>query len=159
MTATDLRALLAAAGLPVFTWQFPDAAYETVSAGWMDDNWQAWLDARPAELCVMGDAGGKRVRVRPLWLADAGDCDNLALGLMAHADVGNALASIRTGKTRGGLAMGVIFYVCTQIPAGSHAINWFVDHDGGVNFFEPATGSLLNLSTTERSSAWFGLAT
>jgi hypothetical protein len=153
-----LRSTLIRAGIAATLWQLPDGTYEPVSAEWVRENWQAWLDARPAELVVWRDAGGKRVRDRPVWLADSCDCDNLALGVMAHADVGNALFAQRTRRPRGGLAFGVLFYTAELRIAGGHAINWFVDHEGNVRFFEPGFGSQVNLTPQERSSTWFGLA-
>lgn len=164
LTQAALRTALATAGLPASLWQLPDVSYETVSEAWVRDNWNAWLEARPADLVVFRDAGGKRIRSRPLWIAEASDCDNLALGVVAHGDVGNALASLHVPAVRGGLAFGVLFYVAeTARPgnfgvAGGHAINWFVTHDGAVGFFEPGVGEVTDLNTTERSTAWFGLA-
>jgi hypothetical protein len=160
-TALDLlvvRQLLIKTGLTASLWQLVDLSYETVSADWVRANWQAWLDARPSELVVWEDAAGKRIRARPLWLVDSDDCDNLALGLMAHADVGNALLAQLTHTDRGGLAFGVLFYTAEQRVVGGHAINWFIDHDQHVVFFEPGTGEIVDLNPKERSSAWFGLA-
>lgn len=159
-----LRDLLTAAGLPAYSWQFPDVSYETVSADAVLDNWNAWLESRPAALVMFRDAGGKSVRERPLWIAEVSDCDNLALGTVAHFQVGNALRARRTGEQRGGLAYGFLFY--TAGPArpenfgvlGGHSINWFVDHDSTVKFFEPGVGVVVDLNPTERSGAWFGLA-
>lgn len=164
LTYQELRDLLTLEGLPAFAWQFPDETYETVSAEWVIENWSAWLDARPGELVVFRDAGGKRVRERPLWIADVCDCDNLAIGTLGHAQVGNALAGQRNRLPRGGLAYGVLFY--TAAPAreenfrieGGHAINWFVNHERAVRFFEPGMGAHVDLNPKERSSAWFGIA-
>lgn len=160
----ELRDLITAAGLPAVAWQFPDTAYETVSIRWVLENWSAWLEARPGELCVFGEAGGKRVRSRPLWIAEVCDCDNLALGTVAHAQVGNALTGQMNRLPRGGLAYGFLFYTAGPMRPdnfnvqGGHAINWFVDHDQSMRFFEPGVGREVHLNATERSSAWFGLA-
>lgn len=164
LTYQELRDLIMAEGVPAFSWQFPDTTYETVSVSWVAENWSAWLQARPGELCVFADAGGKAIRSRPLWIEDCSDCDNLALGTVAHAQVGNALSGQRTRLPRGGLAYGFLFY--TAGPAreenfrveGGHSINWFVDHGRVVRFFEPGMGRIVELNPTERSSAWFGLA-
>ena len=168
ITQAALRSLLIASGLPATLWQLPDASYETVSSDWVLQNWQAWLDCRPESLVVWEDvdAGGKRIRVRqrPLWLADSDDCDNLALGLMSHGDVGNALAAVAGPGPRGGLAFGVQFFIAGPARpenfnvAGGHAINWFVDHSGTVQWFEPGVGQLIPTNVNERASAWFGLA-
>lgn len=163
MTQAELRSLLTAAGLPALLWQLPDVSYEPVSHLWVRGNWLAWLDARPAELVVFRDAGGKRIRERPLWLSEASDCDNLAIGTVAHGQVGNALRSRRVGA-RGGLAYGFLFYVAGPARlensniAGGHAINWFVSPEHEVCFFEPGNGELVTLNTQERSTSWFGLA-
>lgn len=164
LTYKELRELLTAEKMPGFLWQFPDENYGTVSAEWVLENWSAWLDARPAQLVVWRDAGGKRVRERPLWLEEMSDCDNLALGTVTHAQVGNALAGQRTRLPRGGVAYGFLFY--TAGPArpenfnvsGGHAINWFVDHERRLRFFEPGVGRIVELNAEERGSAWFGLA-
>lgn len=164
MTQSDLRQILSAAGLPAVLWQLPDVSYETVSPAWVLENWSAWLNARPAELVTFRDAGGKRMRDRPLWKAEVSDCDNLAIGTVAHAQVGNALSSRIATEPRGGLAYGFLFYTAGPARpenyniAGGHAINWFVGHDRAVGFFEPGAGSLVDLNTTERSMSWFGLA-
>jgi hypothetical protein len=164
LTDRQLRELLTAAKLPGFIWQLPDSSYETVSADWVRDNWSAWLDARPAELCVFRDAGGKPIRERPLWITDACDCDNLALGVVAHAQVGNALSAQKTRLPRGGVAFGFLFYMAEPAREenfrvdGWHAINWFVDHLGAVCFFEPGVGQVVELLDTERGTACFGLA-
>ncbi len=164
LTNTELRGVLTLAGLPAWAWQLPDETYETVSSGWAVENWRAWLAARPAELCVTQDAGGKRVRVAPLWIADSSDCDNLALGTTAHAQVGNALAAQLVPVARGGIAYGFFFYTAGPARpanfniAGGHAINWFVDHSRNANFFEPGRGVLVDLNPEERGSSWFGIA-
>ncbi|MBI5771899.1 MAG: hypothetical protein HZA93_29270 [Verrucomicrobia bacterium] len=165
MTQSDLRNLLTAAGLPAVLWQLPDLAYEPVSMDWVADNHLAWLEARPRELVVFADiGGGKTVRQRPLWLAEADDCDNLAIGLMAHGQVGNALAARRASAGRGGLAFGFLLYQAgparleNYSVEGGHCINWFVDYESRVRFFEPGMGTGVELNTAERASAWFGLA-
>lgn len=158
MTSAALRQLLLTAGLPAALWQLPDRSYEPVSLSAVEANWGAWLEARPLELCNTASKGGKLVRTSPRWIEEVSDCDNLALGLVAHAQVGNALAAYHRHTTRGGLALGVVFYVAQQRVQGGHAINWFVDHGGLVQFFEPGNGTRVNLNTQERSSAWFGLA-
>lgn len=159
-----LAELLTNNGLQGWLWHLPDETYETVSDAWVLENWREWVNARPNQLCVYTSAGGKAIKARPLWIADASDCDNLALGTLTHAQVGNALTAQRTRLPRGGLAFGMLFY--TAAPAreenfrveGGHAINWFVDHEGNVRFFEPGMGELVDLNAKERSSAWFGLA-
>lgn len=164
LTNPEIRSVLTGAGLPAWAWQLPDESYETVSSGWAVENWRAWLAARPSELCVLQDFGGKRLRVRPLWLAESSDCDNLALGTTAHAQVGNALAAQMASGNRGGVAYGFFFYTAGPARAenfniaGGHAINWFVDHGLRVQFFEPGQGVVVDLNPTERSSSWFGIA-
>jgi hypothetical protein len=165
MTTIELRQILSKAGLITADWwTFPDSTYAACSAFFVRANWEAWLASRPTELCVVETIAGKRVRVRPLWVSEAGDCDNLALGTVAWADTGNALKTQQTGQCRGGLAYGALFY--SALPArlenfnvaGPHAINWWVDFDQQVRFFEPGQGSEVNLTQTERASAWFGIA-
>ncbi|MBI5770795.1 MAG: hypothetical protein HZA93_23665 [Verrucomicrobia bacterium] len=164
LTQPDLRGLLTAAGLPALLWQLPDETYETASADWVLDNWRAWIEARPGELLAVRDLGGGKTDRVPKWIAEAGDCDNLALATMMWADTGNALAAVRRGQTRGGLAYGVLFFIAGPARAenfrvsGGHCINWFVTHEREVRFFEPGVGDYSNLNTTERSGAWFGLA-
>jgi hypothetical protein len=162
MTSTDLKNILMAAGLPATLWILPDRTFEPCSADFVGRNFDAWLDARPAELVLWGDAGGKSMRLRPKWIEGAGDCDNLALGTMAWAQVGNALKAAK-GTPRGGLAYGVIFYtaeprVDNRFMAGGHAINWFVDHNNRLQFFEPGSGLIVDLTPTERGSSWFAIA-
>lgn len=163
ITQPDLQQLLGDAGLPVAFWQWPDETYETVSAQRLREIWAAWVDARPPELIALRPLGGGKTMRIPRWTAGAGDCDNLALGLMAWADVGNAMLAAR-GEPRGGLACGVLFYLAGPARpenfgvSGGHAINWFVALDRTVRFFEPGVGELVELTTAERSSAWFGLA-
>lgn len=163
MTQAELRSLLIAAGLPASLWQLPDSFYEAFYPESLVQIYEAWVAARPDSLCTMRAVGGGKTRRVPLWIADAGDCDNLALGLMAWADVGNALAAAK-GPARGGLACGVLFFTAGPARAenynvaGPHAINWMVLHDRTVAFFEPGVGSFIDLNPAERSSAWFGLA-
>jgi hypothetical protein len=164
MTQQELRSLLISEGLPAMLWQLPDSHYETVTSAFVVDNWTAWLDARPAELVTSYDVGGGMMRRVPRWIESAGDCDNLAIGTMAWANVGNALASVRRNQTRGGLAYGALFYIASPARpqnfnvSGGHAINWFVAPGPQVLFFEPGRGLQVELNSSERSSAWFGLA-
>lgn len=164
ITQQELRTILTSAGLPATLWQLPDTSYETVSETFVRDNWGAWLDARPPELITTYNVGGGLLRPVPRWIEGAGDCDNLALGTMAWANVGNALASVKRKQTRGGLAYGVLFYVAGPARlenfnvAGGHAINWLVQPTREVRFFEPGRGEFVDLNTTERSTSWFGLA-
>ena len=157
MTAAELRFLLVGAGIPAYQVNFllADESYEPCSIDFVTANWDAWLQARPIELVVTRNIAGKTVRVRPRWLEESSDCDNLAIGTMAWASVGNALKAARAGTKRGGLAYGVMFYRSSQ---GPHAINWFVDLSLNVRFFEPGLGCELFLLPAEKASTWFGLA-
>ena len=165
MTDKTLRDILMRAGLQsAFVWYLPDEIYEPATRNFVVENWIAWLDARPSELVANYDCGGGRMRRIPRWVKNAGDCDNLAIGTMAWADVGNALAAQKRGQERGGLAYGVLFYIAGPARlenyqvAGGHAINWFVDPSGAVHFFEPGMGEFVELNQEERNSIWFGLA-
>jgi hypothetical protein len=166
MTNAEVLTRLIQANIPVFgaSFQFMDLNYETCSAEFVLANWQAWLNARPLELCVTHDTAGKTIRDRPLWLKDSGDCDNFALGTMVWADMGNALRSMRESVARGGLAYGVLSYQAgparleNNLIAGAHAINWFIDHDQQVRFFDAGFGTFVDLTLQERSTVWFGLA-
>lgn len=164
ITQKQVRDILVAAKIPGWLWQLPDDNYETVSEDWVRDNWSAWLDARPAELVIFRDAGGKSVRDRPVWIAECDDCDNLAIGSVAHAQVGNALAAKATGAARGGLAYGFLFYVANPARPenfgvfGPHSIQWFIDHSLTLRFFEPGVGQVVEPLDAERSTACFGLA-
>lgn len=164
MTKAELIDLLNNAGLNGWLWQLPDISYEPCSLNFVLENYNAWLEARPVELVTFRDAAGVRIRHRPRWLEEVGDCDNLALGTMMWAQVGNALKSVKTAQRRGGLAYGVLFYAAGPARPenfnieGGHAINWFVDYDGKLRFFEPGTGVEVDLNTTERSATWFGIA-
>ena len=159
MTVDQLRELLSQAGIPIMAWMLPDETYEPCSLGFVEQNWDAWMAGRPLEM-VMRDGAQRLI---PRWLEESGDCDNLALGTMAWADQGNALAAFKRGTPRGGLAYGMLCYVAEQRAGnygvvGGHAINWFVDYDNKVRFFEPGIGREVELTTTERDTAWFGLA-
>lgn len=61
MTAEELRQILTKAGLPASLWQLPDAFFAECSAEFVHENFRAWLDARPFDLVIYGDVGGKRV--------------------------------------------------------------------------------------------------
>lgn len=164
ITSYALTSLLLDRGLPAANFWLVDSMFETMSSDWVLENWEAWLAARPADLCCWRDAGGKSIRDRPLWIAEASDCDNLALGTLAHAQVGNALYAQRNGPGRGGLAYGVIFYQAGPARsenfqvAGGHAINWYIDHELQLHFFEPGMGREVSLNPQEKSAIWFGLA-
>lgn len=165
MTRGQLYNILVAGGLQVTLTGLADDYYGTVSPAWVLKNYEAWLAARPLELTKTVKLGGGVTRRVALWTAEASDCDNLALGLMVHGQVGNALAAVRAGgqtgaqeRHAGGLAFGVVFYTATQRVRGGHAINWFVDHDGALMFFEPGTGDFVTLTAGERASATFALA-
>lgn len=162
--AGELYAILVVSGLPGHAFHLPDADYQLCSAEWVRENWEAWLAARPRELCAFRDAAGKAILDRPLWLRDSSDCDNLALGTMVHGQVGNALSAQKTRLPRGGLAYGFLFYQAGPARpenfgvAGGHAINWWVDHARTVRFFEPGVGREVSLTPEERSSVWLALA-
>jgi rare lipoprotein A len=164
ITDHQLREILQASHLPGYLWQLADSTYETVSADWVVENWNAWLESRPSELVVFGDAAGKTIRLRPLWIAEACDCDDLSIGNVAYAQVGNALSAQKTRLPRGGLAFGFLFYMAgpSRVEnfgvSGMHSINWFIDHDSTVRFFEPGVGRAVELLDPERATATFGLA-
>lgn len=164
LTQSEVRQILTAAGFPAVLWQLPDEIYETVSREWVKENWSAWLESRPPELVVWGDAYGKRVRLRPLWVPNSRDCDNLALGTTAHGQEGNALAAVLRSQARGGVCYGFQFYVAGPKRLenfgieGGHSINWSINHERGVDLFEPGMGQFVDLNQTERSTSWFGLA-
>lgn len=165
ITRDQLLELLTASGAsPMAAIMCGDEQLETVSGDWVRENWLAWLDARPDELVIWEVVYGVRMRVRPRWIAEVSDCDNLALGVVAHAQVGNALAAVHTGAARGGLAFGVLFYQAGPARpgnygvAGGHAINWYVEHSGALSFWEPGVGHNVELTPEEKASVWFALA-
>lgn len=159
MTAIDLFNTFIAAGLRPDFQHLADNYFEPVSAAWVQRNWDAWMAARPSELKRTIPVGGGASRLVPLWLEQSSDCDNLALGLMVHGQVGNALASVKRGTKRGGLAFGVVFYTAQSATMrGGHAINWFVGYGQELAFFEPGLGEIVELNSAERASARFCLA-
>ncbi len=158
MTTVELFNTFIAAGLRPDFQHLADSYFEPVSAAWVQRTWDAWMYARPTALKRTVQVGGAD-RVVPLWLAESCDCDNLALGLMVHGQVGNALASVGRGTKRGGLAFGVVFYTAQSATMrGGHAINWFVGYDQELRFFEPGLGEIVELNSSERASARFCLA-
>ena len=159
MTSGHLYNILVGGGLKVPLVALADDFYEPVSPGWVLRNYEAWLAARPSQLKGSVQTGSGPWRPVPIWSAEASDCDNLALGLMTHGHVGNALAAATGAKKRGGLAFGVVFYTSlTGRVRGGHAINWFIDHDGQLMFFEPGSGDFVTLTAGERATATFALA-
>lgn len=158
MTRGQLYSILVANGLQVELVGLADDVYSPVSDRWVAENYNAWLAARPAALKRTVFGAGGAMRRAPLWTAEANDCDNLALGVMIHGHVGNALAAVKSGQPRGGLAFGILFYTAQQTVRGGHAINWYVTHLGELRFFEPGTGEVVELTAAERASATFALA-
>jgi hypothetical protein len=165
MTQPELRQLLLAQGLPAITWQLLDVTYEICSEDFVRNNWLAWLAALPDELVLWRDVGGKRIRQAPRWMPESNDCENHALATVAWAATGNARAAALRNTPRGGIAYGLLAYDANPARAanfgvsGRHAINWFVEPLAHrVRFFEPGQGAFVELTTEERSSAWFGIA-
>lgn len=161
---SELKKLIGLANIPAYSWQLPDTVYETVSELWVGENWTWWLESRAPELVQWGERAGKRVRIGPIWFPNSRDCENLAFGTTAHGMEGNAISAVKTGKPLGGLAYGFMIYIAGPArpenfnASGGHSINWFVDHDLKLRFFEPGVGKFVELNSAERNSAWFGFA-
>ena len=127
--------------------QLLDNQYRPVSAKWMRDNWQAWVESLPTPL-IEGS--------RPLWIKEAFDCDNHAFACMVHGTVGNALTAVASpSRAPMGLAKGVMAYTGASHVIGRHALCWWVNHQRLLHFFEPASGSEVNLSRKEIATTTF----
>lgn len=165
LTYSALVARLQAAGVPIWSWQFADDTYRTVSAEWVREAWAAWVDSlrtNAPEAVESRQIGGGLTRAVPRWVPEAGDCDNHALLCYAHGAMGNWLAALR-GAPRTGLAYGLLFYTAApraenRHREGRHALLWFIDHAGDFRAFEPGDGDVCALTPAECASVSFGLA-
>ena len=135
------------------TFRLADRIWETCSEQFCHENWHRWVDSLPEELTEYRD--GLKC---PVWLPDVFDCDNHSIGTIQHAQIGNAKKAVQTGN-RGGLLYGILFYeAASQNITGPHSINWLIDHDHLLKFFEPYNNRIIELTEEERQSVWFGLA-
>ena len=164
-TADQLRTHLLGLNLPAWQWQLPDVVFATVANDYAPAVWSAWLDslrANAPECLEQRPVGGGKTRPVPRYIAEAGDCENHALLMMAHALMGQWISAAQ-GGARVGRAFGVLFYVAQPRAengwrAGGHAKVWWINHAGEFRTFEPGDGEEQALNPVEINTAAFGLA-
>ncbi len=165
LTTAALRQRLLERGVPAWNWACSDDTYRTVAPDYVAEVWGAWIEALRAnapQLLTSRDVGGGLRRTVPLWVEEAGDCDNHALLCLAHALTGNWIAAAQGGP-RTGLAFGLLHYTATarannRHRAGGHAQLWFCDHAGELRTYECGDGEESKLTPDEWQSAIFGYA-
>lgn len=157
LSSLQVMGIIEGANIDSRKFQLADRDWHTCSESFCHGNWSAWLQSLPNELKEYRNS----IQL-PKWIAECFDCDNHSIGTFQHAQVGNALKEVRTAEKRGGLLYGILFYHAVAKPEngrqGGHAINWFIDHEGKLRFFESAEDRVIELYEEERRSAWFGFA-
>lgn len=166
LDTVEVQNLLQEQGVPaeLFGGLYPsfalsDRKWHTCSKSFALRNWTAWRNSLPDVLRHRNETGG----TVPVWRPEFFDCDNHAQGCATHAFMGNALRAMRDEKwLAAGLLFGLMYYVAEYKPEnkreGAHAINWHVDHNKRLRFFEPAEGRHVWLTEKELASIFFGSA-
>ena len=173
ISAADIIQLFVNAGAPASVFwggfRLPDLGYETCDRAFVQASYEDCLDMLPPECVEVRQIGyGKSVRVMKHTMRDgdtqneAGDCDTHGLVFTAHCVVGNWRKALRTHTRRGGLAFGFIDYVAIAKAddgrAGGHDRNWFVNHEGQLDFFEPGDNAFPTMLREELATISGGRA-
>lgn len=141
LTTQQLAIALYAVNAPAHLWRWKDASYGGLSAPWVREAWEQWVQSLNPRLTLPFQVGGGKTERRPLWQPEVFDCDNHCLSFTAFVVECCAADCLVTGRTRGGTALGSIDYTAnSDRRKGRHAALWFADHAGAIHFFEPADG-------------------
>lgn len=175
MTQSDLISLLGAAKVTCSLSPLANLAYDPIDLPYVGSLWEAWVASLDSslrsrvEICGPAyDATGKMTcdavyEWQPTYLLPSFDCAQMAFSFTAAMIEGSAMAAskeIGSGKPiRNTPAFGYLYFV---IGKGSymgdnninsrHAINWFIDFNNNVHFFEKQTGNEVKLTDGEVSS-------
>ena len=161
----DVRRALVLSGLSSDVvknkFQLVDRNWNLCSERFCLDNWRNWMAHLPEELKEVRNINGHDICV-PRWFNDCFDCDNHCTGTLYHAQLTNAHTRATSGKKRGGILYGMLFYDAVpkegNLRSGPHAINWFINYRRRLRFFESAEGRVIELTQEEIDSIWFGVA-
>lgn len=152
---------LQAAGVYRPSWSVVDTSYTTLDRHQVVNvYWPAWVESLPPELVERVQIGGGKTIARPLWIANVFDCDDHTADFAVYVRRCCAAYAAKNLMQRGGTPLGSMSYIAVPKPGnrreGGHDAVVFIDHDGRVNWFEPADGSLIDPLPIEVASVWEG---
>lgn len=156
LTHTELANKLRQAGIPAGAVRVLDRTFQTIERNEVENLFAKWIHFLPDDLVLWRTLLGETIERRlPVWLDSCWDCDNHSADFMTFCCRSNAYTCVKTGKPRGGLAVGKLCYQSMgNGRVGPHAINVFITEDGSVRFFEPADGQEIYLIKREIETTW-----
>ncbi len=156
MIRADVIAALSRAGMFVGQWQLDDAIYEPISAAFVGQAWDAWVQSLPLPLVRSLEVGGGKTILAPNYQPEAFDCDSIASNFAAFLDLCMARDAVVSHKLRGNTASGRFDYFKNGSDAYGHSRIWFIDYEGTAQAFDPGNRSFAPLTAIELSTIFFG---
>lgn len=150
MTRNDIIASLIAAGLYGGRWVLDDIEYAPVGREFVFDARREWINSFPLDMLTTYTVGGTLTIPTPIWVPEAGDCDNIARDFAWFMSRCEWFDTIRAKRNRGNMAAGKLNYSPT--PDTGHAINWWVDHEGLAHVIDAATLAIDHLTDEQKST-------
>lgn len=175
MIQRDLVSYLQAAKINTDIAPLANLEYDSIDISYVIAVWSAWVESLDISLkervmvCGPGyDTNGKQTidavyQWQPKYLLPSFDCAQMAFSFTNAMILGSAQAASKeagSGKpVRNTPAFGYIYFVISkgsymgdQNVGFRHAINWFLDFNNQVHFFEKQTGNEVKLTQDEVSS-------
>lgn len=158
MTRNELISGLMSAGLYKGQWgSADDVEYSTLSEGFVREALSAFVDWLPPELVEVVDGGGGRRERRPKWLAEVGDCDNIAKAFLVYLTICTWRDAAMTSKRWGNVAAGQLNFIPDAAKSTEgHAIVWWFDHEQRLHVVDPGWMRIDHLTTEQIGSSYGG---
>lgn len=88
------------------------------------------------------------------------DCDRFAFAFYLFCNICHARTMNRQNQNVQGISVGILYYTVESSGAEQagvgHAIN-FIENNRRIHYLEPQNGSELNLTQSEKESAWWAV--
>ena len=154
MTRQDIVAAFEAKGIFKMPLLLEDQ-YDSVELEFLQECWGIGVQNLPSGLQQLVDIGGGKMEARPLWVEHVFDCNKIDRWFFSIVEQCQAAVAVHNGTKPNQYAVGPLSYLIGGNPADGHDINWFLDGNGHVRFFEPQTGEEVTLSDVELKSVFF----
>ena len=147
MNRAEIVTSLISAGFYRGQWDLDDDEYGPISADFVFEAWDAWIESLPGQLRETREIGGGKSIIVPRWLPEVWDCDNHCWSFGEYLSRCMAVDYVNTGTPRGNVAAGKLNYAPT--PDTGHAVCWFIDHSGAARIFDPGIGEFTVLTDAQ----------
>lgn len=130
-------------------------AYDSIELEFIQECWDAAVLNLPPPMKVSFDLGGGKMQTRPKYVQPIFNCAAFSGWLGTYIDLCLTAVAIVKSTTPNTPMFGAITYLIGGVVGDGHAIDWFVDGNSNLRWFEPQTREEKTLTDVERASISF----